>query len=236
VNAKNLVIVRGMVLECRDVQRSFTTAGQTVEVLKGVWLSLKASEVVAILGPSGSGKSTLLHLLAGLDKPTKGEVYWQAKPIHNVHQNQLAALRLTQLGLVFQHHYLLDELSVFENISLAGHLINRIDSDRAHHLIEAVGLDQRKAFLPKHLSGGEKQRVAVARALYNQPLLVLADEPTGSLDRENSRIIYQLLVDLARREGSAVVMVTHDEGLVKDVDKRYYLDEGVLKPYEHSNR
>ncbi len=225
---RNVVIVKAMVLECRDIQRSFTTAGQTVEVLKGVWLGIKASEVIAILGPSGSGKSTLLHLLAGLDKPTKGEIYWQSKPIQNLHQNQLAALRLTQLGLVFQHHYLLDELTVFENVSLAGRLKGSIDPHRANQLIEAVGLSQRKSFLPKYLSGGEKQRVAVARALYSRPLLVLADEPTGSLDRENSRVIYQLLVDLARREGSAVVMVTHDEGLVKDVDKRYYLDEGVL--------
>jgi lipoprotein-releasing system ATP-binding protein len=219
-----------MVLECRDIHRSFTTAGQTVEVLKGVWLGIKPSEVVAILGPSGSGKSTLLHLLAGLDKPTRGEIYWQGRPIHTMHQNQLAALRLSQLGLVFQHHYLLEELTVFENVSLAGRLQKQIDVERTRHLIEAVGLTQRKDFLPKHLSGGEKQRVAVARALYSRPMLVLADEPTGSLDRENSRNIYQLLVDLARREGSAVVMVTHDEGLVKDVDKRHYLDDGVLRP------
>jgi lipoprotein-releasing system ATP-binding protein len=219
-----------MVLECRDVQRSFTTAGQVVEVLKGVWLGVKRSEVVAILGPSGSGKSTLLHLLAGLDKPSKGEIYWQGRPVHHLDQNKLAALRLTQLGLVFQHHYLLEELSVFENVSLAGRLLGSIDHDRTYQIIEAVGLTHRKGFLPKHLSGGEKQRVAVARALYSRPLLVLADEPTGSLDRENSRTIYQLLVDLARREGSAVVMVTHDEGLVKDVDKRYYLEEGVLLP------
>jgi lipoprotein-releasing system ATP-binding protein len=217
-----------MVLECRDVTRKFVTAGQTVEVLKGVWLSVKSSEVIAILGPSGSGKSTLLHLLAGLDKSTGGEIYWQGKTIGTVSQNDLAALRLTQLGLVFQHHYLLDELSVFENVTLAGRLKGTIDHDRAKTLIEAVGLSHRQEFLPRYLSGGEKQRVAVARALYSRPMLVLADEPTGSLDRENARAIYQLLVDLARREGSAVVMVTHDQGLVKEVDKRYYLDDGIL--------
>lgn len=217
-----------MVLECRDVQRSFTTAGQTVDVLKGIWLGIKRSEVIAILGPSGSGKSTLLHLLAGLDKPNKGEIYWQGRSIQNMHQNDLAVLRLKHLGLVFQHHYLLDELSVAENISLSGRLQRQVDHERVKRLIRAVDLESRANFLPKYLSGGEKQRVAVARALYSQPSLVLADEPTGSLDRENSRAIYQLLVDLARREGSAVIMVTHDEGLVKDVDKRYYLDEGVL--------
>jgi lipoprotein-releasing system ATP-binding protein len=168
--------------------------------------------------------------LAGLDKPTKGEIYWQGRPVHTMHQNQLAALRLSKLGLVFQHHYLLEELTVFENVSLAGRLQKQIDVERTQHLIEAVGLTQRKDFLPKHLSGGEKQRVAVARALYSRPMLVLADEPTGSLDRENSRSIYQLLVDLARSEGSAVVMVTHDEGLVKAIDKRYCLDDGVLRP------
>ena len=136
-----------MVLECRDIQRSFTTAGQVVEVLNGVWLGVKRSEVIAILGPSGSGKSTLLHLLAGLDKPTKGEIYWQGRPVHQLDQNKLAALRLTQLGLVFQHHYLLDELTVFENVSLAGRL-QVLDFDRSYQIIEAVGLTHRKSFFP----------------------------------------------------------------------------------------
>jgi lipoprotein-releasing system ATP-binding protein len=218
-----------VVLETRDLQRSFITANQTVEVLKGVWLGVNKAEVVAILGPSGSGKSTLLHLLAGLDKPTKGEIYWENVPVHASDKNKLAALRLQKLGLVFQHHYLLEELTVLENVTLSGRLRGVIDAGRAKQVLDSVGLSNRQDFLPRKLSGGERQRVAVARALYSKPSLILADEPTGSLDRENAKAVYALLVELAKREGSAVIMVTHDEGLVKDVDKRYYLTDGVLK-------
>lgn len=217
-----------MVLETRDLQRSFITANVVVDVLKGVWLSVSKAEVIAILGPSGSGKSTLLHLLAGLDKPSKGEIYWENIPVHTTDKNKLAALRLQKLGLVFQHHYLLEELTVMENVTLSGRLRGSIDELRAKEVLDAVGLVKRQDFLPRKLSGGERQRVAVARALYSKPSLILADEPTGSLDRENARAVYALLVELAKREGSAVIMVTHDEGLVKDVDKRYYLTDGVL--------
>jgi lipoprotein-releasing system ATP-binding protein len=217
-----------VVLETRDLQRSFVTANQTVDVLRGVWLAVAKAEVVAILGPSGSGKSTLLHLLAGLDKPSKGEIYWENVPVHASDKNTLAALRLQKLGLVFQHHYLLEELTVMENVTLSGRLRGRIDESRAKQVLEAVGLVNRQDFLPRKLSGGERQRVAVARALYSKPSLILADEPTGSLDRENAKAVYALLVELAKLEGSAVIMVTHDEGLVRDVDKRYSLRDGVL--------
>ncbi len=217
-----------MVLETRDLQRSFVSAHQTVDVLKGVWLGVAKAEVVAILGPSGSGKSTLLHLLAGLDTPSKGEIYWDNLPVHTTDKNKLAALRLQKVGLVFQHHYLLEELTVTENVTLSGRLRGVIDEARATQVLGAVGLVNRRDFLPRKLSGGERQRVAVARALYSKPSLILADEPTGSLDRENAKAVYALLVELAKSEGSAVIMVTHDEGLVKDVDKRYYLKDGVL--------
>jgi lipoprotein-releasing system ATP-binding protein len=217
-----------VVLETRDLQRSFITASQTVDVLKGVWLSVNKAEVIAILGPSGSGKSTLLHLLAGLDQPSKGEIYWENVPVHTTDKNKLAALRLQKLGLVFQHHYLLEELTVMENVTLSGRLRGVIDEARAKQVLDTVGLINRQDFLPRKLSGGERQRVAVARALYSKPSLILADEPTGSLDRENARAVYALLVELAKREGSAVIMVTHDEGLVKDVDKRYHLIDGLL--------
>jgi lipoprotein-releasing system ATP-binding protein len=225
-----------VVLETRDLQRSFVTANQTVDVLKGVWLSVNKAEVIAILGPSGSGKSTLLHLLAGLDKPSKGEIYWETVPVHATDKNKLAALRLQKLGLVFQHHYLLEELTVLENVTLSGRLRGSINETRAKEVLDAVGLVSRQDFLPRKLSGGERQRVAVARALYSKPSLILADEPTGSLDRENAKAVYALLVELAKLEGSAVIMVTHDEGLVKDVDKRYYLQDGVLtiRHEEHS--
>lgn len=228
-------IVAVMALECRDLHRTFTTNSQTISVLKGVNLNVNAGEVVAILGPSGSGKSTLLNLLAGLDTPTKGEIYWSKTPVHKSSSNALAKLRLTELGLVFQDHYLLEDLNVLENVSLSGRLSHLINEQRALRLLAAVGLENRSSFLPKKLSGGERQRVAVARALYAKPKMILADEPTGSLDRQNARAVYEILVDLARLEQTAVLMVTHDEGLVTHVDRRYYLADGVLleKRNEH---
>ena len=217
-----------LALACRDVYRQFETASVIIEVLKGVSLNVAPAEVIAILGPSGSGKSTLLHLLAGLDRPTKGEIFLGDVPVHKADKNALAKLRLEKVGLVFQHHYLLEDLTVFDNVTLSGRLQRNIDENRAQAVLKAVGLDNRKDFLPKKLSGGEWQRVAVARALYPKPQIILADEPTGSLDRENARAVYEILVELARTEGSAVIMVTHDEGLVTNVDRRYYLHDGVL--------
>ena len=217
-------------LVCKNVHRTFTTPSQSVEVLKGVSLTVDPAEVVAILGPSGSGKSTLLHLLGGLDKPTSGEVYWGEVAVHATDQHALARLRLREVGLVFQNHYLLEDLTVFENVTLSGRIAGRIDEARATQLLNAVGLSERRDFLPQKLSGGERQRVSVARALYPNPKIVLADEPTGSLDRVSAKVVYELLVRLARDEGSAVVMVTHDEGLVTDVDRRYRLADGVLVP------
>lgn len=217
-----------MTLSCRDLHRTFTTASQSIEVLKGINLEVDAGEVVAILGPSGSGKSTLLNLLAGLDKVSKGEIYWADTAVHATSHHDLAKLRLTEVGLVFQDHYLLEDLTVFENVSLSGRLRQEVNSDRVLSLLTTVGLENRVDFLPKKLSGGERQRVAVARALYANPRIILADEPTGSLDRQNARAVYEILVDLARSENSAVVMVTHDEGLVTNVDKRYYFNDGVL--------
>ena len=217
-------------LVCKNVHRTFKTPSHDVKVLKGVSLSVDAAEVVAILGPSGSGKSTLLHLLAGLDKPTLGEIFWGETAVHGTDNHALAQLRLSQVGLVFQNHYLLEDLTVFENVTLSGRIIGQVDKERGDKLLAAVGLNERRDFMPKKLSGGERQRVSVARALYPRPKLVLADEPTGSLDRQSAKAVFQMLVDLARDERSAVVMVTHDEGLVKDVDGRYYLEDGVLKP------
>ncbi|MEM7735021.1 MAG: ABC transporter ATP-binding protein [Deinococcota bacterium] len=219
-----------MILRCHDLVRTFETAGSELEVLRGVTLELAPAQVIAILGPSGSGKSTLLHLLGGLDRPTSGEIFWADHNLTNLNQSQLAKLRSEVMGLIFQSHYLLEDLSVLENVSLPGRIKGKLDTARAKDLLAQVGLSERVNAFPKTLSGGERQRVAVARALYSRPQIILADEPTGSLDRHNAKAVYQLLVDLARREGSAVVMVTHDEGLVHDIDQRYHLSEGLLQP------
>lgn len=199
-------------------------------MLRGVDLTLSEGEVTAILGPSGSGKSTLLHLLAGLDSTTTGEIYWGDFPVHDYPPQALAARRARFLGLVFQQHYLLEDMDVLDNVTLPGRIHGRLDKAQGRRLLDSVGLAHRSNYLPRLLSGGERQRVAVARALYGKPQVILADEPTGSLDRENARNVYHLLVALARERGTAVVMVTHDEGLVTDVDSRYHLSLGILEP------
>ncbi len=218
------------VLACRDVHRSYRNKSGVTDVLKGVNLEVAGGEVCAILGPSGSGKSTLLRLLAGLDRPDKGAIKWDSFPVHEHRPSDLAAVRSRNVGLVFQQHYLLDDLNVTENVSLPGRIRNEPDDGRAAELLELVGLSERAGFMPEQLSGGEKQRVAVARALFDRPPIILADEPTGSLDRQNAFAVYRLLVELARERGSAVLLVTHDEGLVKDVDTRYLLAAGRLEP------
>lgn len=217
------------VVACQQLYKRYATGGEDIEVLKGVELALHPAEVVAILGPSGSGKSTLLHLLAGLDRPSSGEIFWQGHAIQAERQDILAQRRNRYLGLIFQSHYLLEDINVVENVALTGRIQGHVDYERVYELLEHVGLLARATFLPQTLSGGEKQRVAVARALYHRPKVILADEPTGSLDRLSAKVVYALLVDLAKAQDTAVLMVTHDEGLVEQVDARYRLFDGKLQ-------
>src|SRR5690554_475673 len=203
-----------MVLRCTDVERRFTGPGGAVEVLGGASLQLAAGEVVAVLGPSGSGKSTLLHLLGGLDRPDAGQIWWGDFPVHAHAPSDLSERRAHYVGLIFQNHYLLSDLSLLENVSLPSRIIGRPDEERARALLTKVGLEHRLDHPPSRVSGGERQRAAVARAMALRPAVILADEPTGSLDRERATEVLQLLLDLAAEEGTAVVIVTHDEGLV----------------------
>ena len=216
-------------LSCKGLVRSYKTADTVIEVLKGVNLQLEPAQVVAILGPSGSGKTTLLHLLGGLDGMDNGEIYWGELAVHKLTQSRLTKERAKHLGLVFQQHYLLEDLTVIENVTVTGRIHNQVNLERGYEVLEEVGLSARANFLPQKLSGGERQRVAVARALYAKPKVILADEPTGSLDRHSAKNVYELLVELAREQGTAVLMVTHDEGLVQNVDARYHLQDGVLE-------
>jgi len=218
-----------LALACYDLSHSYKTATSKLDVLTKVKLEVKPAEVVAILGPSGSGKSTLLHLLAGLEPTQSGELYWSDLAIHTMKQNPIAKERGQRIGLIFQQHYLLEDLTVLDNVSLPGRIAGQVDKQRALDLLRAVGLEERKEYLPSKLSGGERQRVAVARALYAKPQVILADEPTGSLDRESAFKVYEILVDLAKQENTAVVIVTHDQELVASVDKRYYLQAGKLQ-------
>ncbi|MEJ2356469.1 MAG: ABC transporter ATP-binding protein [Deinococcales bacterium] len=217
-------------LECRDLTRRYPGPNGGLEVLRGASLRLDAGEVVAVLGPSGSGKSTLIHLLAGLDTPDEGEVWWGDLAVHTRRPQTLAAARARTLGLVFQNHYLLKDLSLLENVMLPGRILGEVDERHARQLLARVGLEARQEAVPGRVSGGERQRAAVARALALEPRLLLADEPTGSLDRKNARDVFELLLELARERGTAVVMVTHDEQLVRSVERRYHLTGGRLEP------
>lgn len=216
------------VLQCRGLERSYRGPRDELSILRGVDLSVVQGEVAAVLGPSGSGKSTLLHLLAGLDRPDAGEIWWRDLPVHERGPRKLASVRAKRVGLVFQNHYLLDELDALENVCLPGRITGDHDSERGRALLAGVGLEERAHHLPKQLSGGERQRLAVARALFHRPEIVLADEPTGSLDRGHAAGVFAALLDLARSEGSAVLVATHDHDLVRDLGHRYMLRNGVL--------
>lgn len=216
------------IVRCVGLEKTYRGPASDVSVLRGVDLELRSHEATAILGPSGSGKSTLVHLLAGLDRPDGGEIWWHDVPVHELGPSRVAELRRDMVGLVFQNHYLLDELDALDNVALPGRIGGHVDRERAQHLLDSVGLGSRMHHRPRQLSGGERQRVAVARALYPRPRLVIADEPTGSLDRENARTVYELLLRLVSAEGGAALIVTHDHELVRDVPERWTLRGGRL--------
>jgi len=204
----------GRVLACDSLFRRYHTVGASVEVLRGVDLRVTSGEVAVILGPSGSGKSTLLHLLAGLDRPDAGEIWWDDFPVHEHRPAELATRRARTVGLVFQNHYLLDDLTVLENVLLPLRIVGESDEARGRALLERVGLTSRADFLPERISGGEKQRAAVARAMVMAPPFLIADEPTGSLDHARAVEVFGLLLALASEQNTAVVVVTHDETLL----------------------
>ncbi len=207
------------VLECEGLFRRYLTAAADLEVLRGVDLMVEAGEVAVVLGPSGSGKSTLLHLLAGLDRPDSGEVWWRGVALAGRSPSELAPQRARNVGLVFQQHYLLEDLTTLENVTLPLRIVGKVDHERGLALLERVGLAERAGHLPSQLSGGERQRAAVARALALDPPCVIADEPTGSLDRARAVGVFRLLVELAGEASKAVVIVTHDETLLPEATR-----------------
>ncbi len=217
-----------LALEVSNLRHSFQTDAGTLEVLKGLSFSLAPGRVLAIVGPSGSGKSTLLHLLGGLETPTSGELIWGGVSLAGASQEVLASRRALEVGFVFQHHYLLEDLTTLENVGLPGLIASKPNDARAVQLLQQVGLQDRAHFFPRALSGGERQRAAIARALLTKPRLILADEPTGSLDRANADLVFGMLVELARLENTAVVVVTHDESLVSRVDEVIRLEDGRI--------
>lgn len=218
-------------IACRDLTRAFTDAGSTVEVLKGVSLSVQPGETAAILGSSGSGKSTLLHLLGGLDRPTEGEVWVDGRGMHDLSDRQRGELRNRAIGFVYQFHHLLPEFTAVENVAMPL-LIRREPTaaarEAAMEVLDAVGLGHRLGHKPSELSGGERQRAAIARALVTRPRCVLADEPTGNLDSKTGEQVVDLMLSLNRQFGTALVIVTHDRGMADRMDTIHELQDGVL--------
>jgi ABC-type lipoprotein export system ATPase subunit len=221
-----------MLLELVDVTRTYESPAGPLPVLRGVSLELMPGDSLAVLGPSGSGKSTLLNLMGALDVPTSGEVRFDGRDLARLTEDERAGIRNTGIGFVFQAHHLLPQLTVRENVlvpALVGGITEAVE-ERADRLLKRVGLVTRANHTPAILSGGESQRAAVVRALINAPRLVLADEPTGSLDRESAEKLGDLLVELYREEGAGLVTVTHNEALAGRMERTLTLSDGVLSP------
>jgi len=221
-------------LEARKLHKSYHNGNKTIHVLKGVDLSIDSGEFVAVVGPSGAGKSTLLHILGGLDDPTKGEVIFEKENIYGLSDLALCKIRNGRIGFVFQFYHLLPEFTVLENVLMpvlinagSGRKSPELKKD-ALELLERVGLGERATHFPGQLSGGEQQRVAIVRALINQPSLLLCDEPTGNLDSKTGEGIISLVKKINLERRMSVVLVTHNLELAKAADKSYHLKDGIL--------
>jgi len=221
-------------LEARSLTKHFLAGdGSELKTLRGVDLRVESGEVVAIIGASGVGKSTLLHLLGGLDLPTDGQVLVGGETIAEMEEEPRAAMRNRSIGFVFQFHHLLRDFSAVENVALPMRIAGAQKSEasaRAKSLLDSVGLTDRRDHLPNQLSGGEQQRVAVARALVNDPLVLLADEPSGNLDGPTSKELHRLLFRLREEQGTSMVLVTHNLELARQSDRIFELKQGILHP------
>ena len=222
-----------LLLSVRSLARAFEAGGEVVEVLRDVNLDVERPTSIAVTGESGSGKSTLLNLVGGLDRPTGGSVEVDGVEITGLDEGALSGYRSRRVGFIFQFHFLLRDFTALENLLIPGMLAARKGDDlrgRALGLLDEVELGHRAGAYPQELSGGERQRVAVARALVNDPRLILADEPTGNLDERNARVVEDMLFPLVARKGCVLILVTHDRALAGRAERRYELAGGVLAP------
>jgi len=218
-------------VQVERLYKSFMHEGQNVQVLSGVDLSIRAGEMVSVVGASGAGKSTLLHLIGTLDLPSRGHVYYNGRDVTNLQSRELAKFRNSTLGFVFQFHHLLPEFDALENVmmpGLVGGARRREIEQYARELLEEVGLGHRLSHRPGELSGGEQQRVALARALVMRPKLVLADEPTGNLDSKTSDVIHELFFEMNRRHGTTFLIVTHSKELAGRMPRIVTMSDGKI--------
>jgi putative ABC transport system ATP-binding protein len=215
-------------LSIKNLHKSYAFADSRQSVLQGLDFDMGSSSSVALRGESGSGKSTLLHLIAGLDRPDSGEIHFDGRAIHAMPESALAALRRSELSLVFQQFHLISTLSVLDNIRFQAVLCGRPDPAYERELIGRLGLAGQENKYPQQLSRGQQQRVAIARSLLHRPMLVLADEPTGNLDEKSSLEVMALFSELVRQAGSSLLMVTHSRAMAAFLDRRVRLHNGVL--------
>lgn len=219
------------IIRVENLHKTYVSGPIEVEVLKGITLDVRPGEVVVIKGPSGVGKSTLLHLIGALDLPTQGKVFIDGQDLARLNNSAMARFRNKAIGFVFQFHHLLPEFTAYENVLIPSFMHEPLNKDKqeyARHLLAEVGLSHRLHHKPNELSGGEQQRVAVARALINKPKVLLADEPTGNLDRKNSDMLYELLLDLNKKLNQTLVIVTHDEHITLKAHRIIELDDGRI--------
>ena len=219
------------IISCNNLRKSYFQGNLEVPVLMGINLHVEAGESLAIIGISGSGKSTLLHLLGGLDAPTTGDIQIMGQSIAAINEEERCRLRNQSLGFIYQFHHLLPEFSALENVAMPL-LIRKMNSkesyDRAAEMLNQVGLNHRMSHTPGELSGGERQRAAIARALVTKPACILADEPTGNLDRHTAGQVFKLMLDLNHDAGASLIIVTHDPLLSKQTGRTLKLVDGML--------
>ncbi|MCK4944935.1 MAG: ABC transporter ATP-binding protein [Alphaproteobacteria bacterium] len=220
------------VLQLSDITREFKQGGKTLEILRGINLSISRGEIVALLGPSGCGKTTLLQIAGLLEKPTSGSIIINGKKVKGAGDGLLTQLRRTQIGFVYQFHHLLSDFTALENLLLPQYIagISKAEAQsRGLKLMESVGLEKRATHYPSEMSGGEQQRVAIARALVNRPALLLADEPTGNLDPQTAEEVFQVMLQTIRSLKIGALVVTHNEELANRMDRILRLNDGMVQ-------
>jgi putative ABC transport system ATP-binding protein len=219
-----------MILKTEKLTKSFMQGSEEIKVLQGVDFQVNAGETIAILGKSGSGKSTLLSLLCGIESPNNGDVFYESKGLTTLTEDQLTDIRASHIGVIFQQFHLIEHLNAIENVMLPLEILGKKNCHaEALHFLEKVGMEHRQDHFPSQLSGGEKQRIAIARSLAASPKILLADEPSGSLDEKTGDDVMKLIFGLVADTAMSLILVTHDQQLAKKCQKIYHLEDGCLR-------